>query len=274
MLPDFVVIGAMKGGTTSLYEYLKQHPDIGMSDMKELNYFVEEQNLVRGRDWYESQFNGAARLHGEASPNYSKYPTFAGVPERMHDLIPNVRLIYILRDPIARIVSHYTHNYIAGRENQRIDEALSGSGGEHYVACSRYFMQIEQFQQYFPSDALLVTTLEDLTRQPVETMERIFEFLGVDDTFAKQIDYRAHWETASRRRRNRFGQYLKVARETLPVTPSLPSPVARLLTRASRDAVEKPTLSPELEAKLVAQLSDDVERLRSYTGESFDCWRF
>ena len=82
MLPNFLIIGTMKGGTTSLYHYLGQHPEVFMTATKELHYFVAEKNLTRGASWYESNFRdaGAARAVGEASPDYTKYPLYRGVP--------------------------------------------------------------------------------------------------------------------------------------------------------------------------------------------------
>src|SRR5687768_14093660 len=98
MLPTFVIIGAMKCGTTSLHYYLAQHPEICMPQKKETDFFITEINYHRGRGWYESLFAQPAKITakacGEASPNYAKTWQFRGVPERMHDLLPQARLIY------------------------------------------------------------------------------------------------------------------------------------------------------------------------------------
>ena len=108
-LPNLIIIGAQKCGTTSLHYYLNLHPQILMSREKELNFFITERNWSKGVDWYRSQFVEKAEIYGESSPNYTDYIRFGGVPERMYSVVPDARLIYILRDPIERIVSHYVH---------------------------------------------------------------------------------------------------------------------------------------------------------------------
>jgi hypothetical protein len=112
--PDFIVIGAMKCGTTTLYRMLAEHPDIGMSRDKEPDFFIVEKNFRRGPQWYSDQFDHSARLHGEASPNYSKAEAFAGVPERIRSHCRGVRLIYAVRDPVVRFLSQYRHSWVIG----------------------------------------------------------------------------------------------------------------------------------------------------------------
>src|SRR5687767_12965591 len=110
-LPNLVVIGAQKCGTSGLHYYLGLHPEISTSEPKELNFFIAERNWPRGLDWYRSRFDGAAKVRVDASPNYSAYPQHTGVPERMADVIPSARLLYMVRDPIDRIAAHWVHNY-------------------------------------------------------------------------------------------------------------------------------------------------------------------
>ncbi|MCG8468872.1 MAG: hypothetical protein MJB57_11825 [Gemmatimonadetes bacterium] len=115
-LPNLVVVGAQKCGTSALHYYLDLHPAIAMSRPKELNYFIEDRNWSRGPEWYVKRFDGRAPVRGETSPNYTAHPTFDGVPERMAASIPDARLIYIVRDPIERIRAHWIHNYARRRE--------------------------------------------------------------------------------------------------------------------------------------------------------------
>src|ERR671915_544163 len=98
MLPNLIVIGAMKSGTTSLHNYLSLHPEIFMTEVKEPSFFTLEGNWWRGREWYEAQFPVAAKIRGESSPDYTKHPRHAGAPERMHAMIPDAKLVYLLRD--------------------------------------------------------------------------------------------------------------------------------------------------------------------------------
>ena len=108
-LPDLIIIGAMKCGTTSLHRYLDLHPEIIMSGQKGLNFFIPERNWGKGVDWYRPNFKGNALVSGEASPNYTNFPDFKGVAGCMHPIGPNARLIYMVRDPVDRILSHYMH---------------------------------------------------------------------------------------------------------------------------------------------------------------------
>jgi hypothetical protein len=102
LLPNLIVIGAMKAGTTSLHAYLSLHPEIFMSANKEPRFFTEEWNWHKGLEWYEAQFPERVTIRGESTPDYTKLPEIRNVPERIHSLIPDVRLIYLVRDPIDR----------------------------------------------------------------------------------------------------------------------------------------------------------------------------
>lgn len=103
MRPNLVVIGAAKCGTTSLHEYLNAHPQIAMSREKELDFFVAEKNWSRGLDWYEAQFEDAP-IRGESSVSYAAFPEYQGVPERIVRALPDARVIYLVRDPVERVV--------------------------------------------------------------------------------------------------------------------------------------------------------------------------
>src|SRR5437868_4814595 len=155
MLPTFIVIGAMKAGTTSLHLYLDEHPQVFMARPKELNFFAEEFNWSEGLDWYEARFEGAAGAQaiGEASPNYSMHPYRDGVPGRMASVIPDAKLVYVVRDPIARIRSHYAHHALRGETVRSIDEEVFAS--RQYVLASRYAHQIEQYLEHFDADRLV-----------------------------------------------------------------------------------------------------------------------
>jgi len=117
-LPNLIIIGAMKCATTSLHYYLNLHPQISMSEEKELDFFIHKNNWHKGIEWYKTNFTGNASVYGESSPNYTKYPFFNGVPERMHAVVPDAKLIYVVRDPIERIISHYIHTSVNKKKKQ------------------------------------------------------------------------------------------------------------------------------------------------------------
>jgi hypothetical protein len=207
-LPDFVIIGAQKSGTSSLYAYLAQHPDIAPALEKEVHYF--DYNFGRGEAWYRAHFPLAATLRrrerrsgrrqttGEASPYYLYHPR---VPERAAALVPGARLVAVLRDPVYRTQSHYHHEVTRGHETLSFPEALDqeprrlageeerllrddryyGYNHHHYSYQARgeYATQLERWLKHYPRERLLVLAAEELYAQPRETVNRVVEFLGL-----------------------------------------------------------------------------------------------
>ena len=125
VLPNLIVIGAERCGTTSLHRYLGAHPEIFMAKSKELDFFVTELSWRKGRGWYEKQFRNGSRVRGESSPSYTAYPVHEGVAERMAALVPDAKLVYLVRDPIERTLSGYHHQRALALENRPLADALS-----------------------------------------------------------------------------------------------------------------------------------------------------
>jgi hypothetical protein len=275
-LPSFLIIGAMKGGTTSLYHYLKAHPQVFMPQTKELHYFVAEKNLRRGVGWYQRQFRNAdhALAVGEASPDYTKFPLHQGVPERIAELIPEVRLIYVIRNPLERIRSHYRHDLACGRERRPIDQAVAGN--EHYLAPSRYALQIEQYLAHFRPEQLLVVTSERLRSDRATVLRRVHGFIGVGSEWSTPAQQLEHNSTADK---TAPGPLLRAARH-IPggarlrlLAPRQVKAAEQLLGRTKRPVDPAAgTLSPQLERQLLHELTADLTRLRTYLGEGFDAW--
>ena len=152
-----------------------------MARAKELNFFVARGSWAKGVDWYAAQFDGRATVRGESSPAYTNYPVHDGVPARMHSVVPDAKLIFLVRDPIERIVSQYIHDYSAGKVDRPIDETLAAGISAHpYVMRSKYFLQLEQYLAFFPREQILVLAQEDLLHDRAPTMSQVFEFLEVD----------------------------------------------------------------------------------------------
>lgn len=273
MFPDFIIIGAMKCGTSSLYHYLRLHPEIGMSDIKEVDYFVAENNFDEGVEWYKSRFRGSYEHYGEASPNYSKAHFFRGVPQRMHDLLPGVKLIYLVRDPIERLISHYTHNYSEGREHNSVSEVLSGDWNDnHYVMCSRYYWQLEHYLKFFPQDHILVVPSSRLKFDRRVALEQIFRFIGVDDSFYTEEYSSQMHKTNQKRRKGRVARYILESSVIKTLKGYIPEEVKNPVKRWTRPEVKKPELSQHLREKLRTYFQPDVEALQSLTGETFNDW--
>jgi len=183
--PNLFVIGAMKSGTTSLHEYLNTHPQIAMSEWKEPAFFVEELTLRRGEEWYLSLFENDEqyRYLGESSTHYTRLPVFQGVAERLYRFNPDARLIYIMRDPLERIVSHYWHNTQirdfkrGGGEPRSLSRAVKED--PQYLAFGDYATQLRPYIDLFGREALYVLTFEMLVQDPQRELNHIYEWLGL-----------------------------------------------------------------------------------------------
>jgi hypothetical protein len=184
--PNLFIVGAMKSGTTSLHNYLGAHPGVFMCEPKEPGYFVEELTLSRGPQWYSSLFDGAKdeTILGESSTHYAKLPVYRGVPERIAQFNEHARFIYVMRDPVQRVISHYWHNVRNLRwEAERRDMLTAVKRDPQYQAFSDYAMQLEPYIKLFGRDRIYVTTFESLTTEPCAAVQAVFRWLGVDQTY-------------------------------------------------------------------------------------------
>ena len=275
-LPTFLIIGTMKGGTTSLYHYLSVHPEVFMSETKELHYFVAEKNLPRGIGWYHQQFNAAgdAKAVGEASPDYTKYPLYQGVPERIARLIPSVRLIYVIRNPLERIRSHYLHDLARGRERRPIGEAVPGN--EHYLAPSRYALQIERYLEHFPRDQLLVVTSESLRHERHAAMRRIHDFIDVTPDLQRLFRTSSSIRRTGRRLLGFSSGRRATCRAPRAFACSRPGRSWPLSVcwarRGGRSTSSRARCRRSSTRQVLDELETDLARLCAHMDEGFDAW--
>ena len=270
-LPNLIIIGAMKCGTTSLHFYLRFHPQIRMSREKELDFFVEERSWSKGVEWYASRFR-PADVQGEASPNYSAALRFPGVPARMHAVVPDAKLIYLIRDPVERLVSHYMHNYSNGHESRTLTEAARDPV---YIDRSSYRRQLDHYLEYYPESSILVMEADELLHRRRAALRRVFEFLGVDpDVRDRRQALRRH-TSIRKRRRTATGDRIAETRlarwiESLP--PSLRWPARDLLYLPFSRRVPRPLLDTADRRELEARLREDAQGLRALTGLELARW--
>lgn len=268
MLPTFLIIGTMKGGTTSLFYYLAEHPRVRMAAMRESDFFVARRNHGKGLEWYESLYEGpeGPTAFGESSPNYAKRQIFPGVPERMHAAVPDARLIYCLRDPIDRIVSHWVHNASQGRERRTLEDALRDPHDSNYVLTSRYHYQIQAYLPYYDIDRILFVDSLDLRSDRKRTLRRTFAFVGVDPDYDSEAFDLLHHESSAKERPARMDRFVPSVRARNALRPILPSYLS-----APRP-IETPVLSPPVRGRLEDALRPDAEALRAMTGLAFPEW--
>ena len=178
------LVGAMRAGTTSLYNYLAQHPDIFPSSQKEPRFFCHPSQPVSEQRAYESLFAGRTRERWtfEASTHYARFPKYQGVAQRIRETFPEARIIYIVRSPVDRIASAYLHWRAHGRERRGFDEAVFSEPSE-YLDVSRYHMQLAQYRQVFPPERILILVFESFITDTRATVRRVCEFLDIDPAF-------------------------------------------------------------------------------------------
>jgi hypothetical protein len=275
-LPNLIIIGAMKCATTSLHYYLSLHPDISMSRVKELRYFVKEHNWHRGIEWYKSHFTDGISIRGEASPAYTKYPHFKDIAARMYATVPEAKLIYIVRDPINRILSHYMHYFTIGYDKRTLTDVLQELDDNNiYVALSKYYMQLEQYLAYYPKQHIFILTTEELYTHRVETLQKVFKFLGVSPSFNSAKFSRVKHPTSEKRRLNQIGQRLMNFSEKHinRYYPGLQRYLVRcFLCYPFSQHIEIPHLDERLRRDLEQVLREDMQKLRAFTGYHFSEW--
>lgn len=178
------VIGAMKCGTTTLFAYLSQHPEICENlYQKEPEYFSKDsapRDLKEYyRQWFPRPFKRQVAL--EASTGYTKMPAFPNVADRLKSLPGKKHFIYLVRDPVERIESHMAHNIAANEK--KIDDLFTEGSLEHLLAVSSYASQLDAYRSAFPGQQVLLLDFEDLKTRPLETAKRVCHHMGINDAF-------------------------------------------------------------------------------------------
>jgi hypothetical protein len=283
-LPTFFIIGAPKAGTTSLHFYLDQHPQIQMSANKEPRFFAGPENgipyppgRISGLDEYEQLFDPAVPVRGEASTDYAIHPRRQGAPERIKELVPQARFLYLVRDPIERTISHYRMRVAFLGERRTLREALSDFSDPRspYIWPSLYASQLEQYLRQFRQDRIKIVDQAELLAQRRVTLRDIFTFLSVDDALdSSRFD---DVLSSSREWRAYAPGYARVVdRVVAPAVRWVPRGLRRSVRRAIDGLLWQPLQPPTLDADLRARLEDlyisDAERLRALTGMAFPTW--
>ncbi|MCL6538072.1 MAG: sulfotransferase domain-containing protein [Acidothermus sp.] len=300
-LPDFLIIGAPKAGTTALYAALRAHPEIFMSPVKEPRFFLCDpdtppprrggpgdaqtyQEYVWRRGDYEALFAAAppGSVKGEASPFYL---WDRAAHRRIRQLIPHAKLIAVLRDPIERAYSNWAHLYSAGLETHDLLTACEQEPARvragwapfwRYVELGRYGEQLRDLYRVFPRQQVLVLRYRDLRERPADVLDDIARFLGVRTGTICEIpvenvrphppeNRRARALTAVLRMGSRIGHLFPPRLRELARTP--------LLGALHREAGPRPPLTAAQRAVLLRYFEADIALLEEVTGQSFESWR-
>jgi hypothetical protein len=283
-LPTFFIIGAPKAGTTSLHHYLDQHPEIQMSANKEPRFFAGPENgvpyppgRVSALADYEKLFDPTVAVRGESSTDYAIHPRRTGAPARIKQLVPDARFLYLVRDPVARTISHYQMRVAFLGERRTLAEALDDFSDRRspYLWPSLYASQLDQYLREFSHERIMVIDQADLLADRRGTLRQIFSFLSVkpgvdsarfDDVLSSSREWRAYSP-----RYSRF-----VDRFVAPATKWVPRGVRRAARRSLESRlwpeVGTPTVDDDLLGRLHELYAGEAQRLRALTGKSFPTW--
>ena len=290
MLPNFIMIGAAKAGTTALYWYLAEHPQVFMSPMKETNYFAygldEQGHLLYGdpelhrfrvQSWseYEALFTGAgdAAAIGEVSPIYLECPQAAA---RIRERLPGARIICGLREPVDRAYSDYLM-YLRSRgrrfdpEHDLTPASVWALPDSHWMQISRYHEMLSRYFDAFPREQIHIFLFDDLKLDLQGVIRDMYRFLEVDPTFEPDLEtpHNVGGVPASMRLERLLTSHA-IRRAAEPLIPKgVADRVRRLRTRNLRRA---PSLPTELKSELMGRFREDIAKTSELTGRSLDHW--
>jgi hypothetical protein len=208
-------------------------------------------------------------VRGECSPNYTKRHLFDRVPERIASVCPDVKLIYLVRDPVERTLSHYHGSCLQGREDRTLDAAVAGGKQSNYVRTSCYHWQLHPYLNRFSAEDLLVLSTERLGAAPEATLRTVYRFLGVDPEVQSSRAGQRFNASSEKKRQDPWVRWLS---EQVPqplkdsLRPYLP------LHWLPGERVPRPTPAPEVRAHLEGILHPEAESLRALTGRDFEEW--
>lgn len=273
--PDFIIIGAMKCATSSLHEQLAMQPGIVMSTPKEPNFFSNDEIYARGIDWYLSLFDAATDgdLCGEASTHYTKLPTYPQTVERMvQQLGTDLRLIYVMRHPIDRLVSQYVHEWSQRVIEVPIDEAIEKH--PELIAYSQYTIQLAPFIEAFGRERILPVFHDHVSNHPQATLEAVCRFVGYNRT--------PKWQT-NEARSNVSRERLRTSplRDALVFNPVVNAVRRTLVPQGVRNWIkgfwqmkERPTLCDANLQRLRELFDEDLAELGRWFGLDLSCANF
>lgn len=288
--PDFVIIGAAKSGTTTLWQYLCRHPQIGVSREKEPEFFADKFKL--GWSWYRDLFAdvGPDQRCGDASTMYTWWQDYPLAARRIGEFLPDARLIYIMRHPVDRLYSDYG-------EQIRTQRALGTLGPEldtfesflehfpHLVTASEYFTIIQEYRNYFARDALLLLLLDDLRADPTGVLRRVCWHIGIDHKLDLVANDQVHANDADTYRHWQLRVGLTRSLRAIPGVEWLGGLVPRTwrerayraLERSSRAARIRAELAPapmlaETRRRLIDRFREPTQQLAEYLGRDLSHW--
>jgi hypothetical protein len=249
-----------------LFQYLDAHPQIALSPVKELNFFSRPAYERKGVDWYRNRFpkRDSRFAIGEASTSYTTYPYSPDVAARIAAYNPEMRLVYVVRNPIERYVSHFLQRTKAGHETRQFDETFQDLEKETFAWQGRYYYQLSQYLRVFPKEQLMVISFDQIKSDANQVVQELYRFLGVPEFSREEVTGKTHNAAGMVYRKNAFG--LKVLRfyHAYIEQKNLPFRFKKLFTTVANwgaTPVQKPVLKPEQRQQLIDFYREDSRRL-------------
>lgn len=271
MIDNFgLIVGAMKCGTTSLFGYLEEHPQVASCQPKEPNFFADDTNWSRGFEWYQNLWNFNPKIHRiaiDGSTHYTKIPQSPNAAERVATIDAKFKFIYIMRNPFDRIESHYIHGHQVGWLKSDLSKGVDPSA----VNICRYAMQIREYYKRFPAEDILLLNFDELKQNPQRLMKKVCDFLDIDPDYS----FQRIGQALNSRRTNQAKKKMDYAliQPFKPATKFLPqkfrSAVSQRLGRHSKFVFK---LNPEQKNSILLELEDDLVSLRSDYGFDISSW--
>ncbi len=274
LLPSFIIIGAMKSATTTLYEQLSAQSGIFMPELKEPNYFSDDEQFSRGISWYSSLFDTAldSELLGEASTHYTKLPTYPQTIQRLSEQIESPKLIYVMRHPVDRLISQYIHEWTQGNINVCIDEAINKYN--KLIDYSRYAYQLSPYIDKYGKENILPVFFENIKSRPQLELERICKFIGYSQ---KPVwNHNLLPSNVSKDRIRKFPLYELLVETELArmLRRAIVPKSVRNILKENFKMNKRPVLSIESSNILETEFNKDLSKFNNWFGYDFNCANF
>ena len=271
---DAMIIGAMKCGTTTLADQLKAHPEVAFCRRKEPEFFSKNTDWRKGLDGYHALFDGVpGRVRMEASTGLTFYPFFnRGIWKDLYEYNPDLRFIYLVRDPIDRVISHYMHIRERGFTDLPIDEALRTIG--LMLNVTRYHAQVSPYIETFGRDQVLILLFEDLVKDRERTLGKVASHLGIDPTLFPPQQRHSNRSVGGRKHLHRFDAPPFWAKAIMKLAPARFKDLIwqRIAYDPSRSFSSRPELASEWREAVVRMLRSDIEALERLLDRDLSAW--
>lgn len=270
MLVNFIILGAQKCGTTTLFNTLSKHPALIHSVPKEPHFFIKKDFRRKIGEYHKLFHLKEDSLYFEASTSYTNYPNYdLNTHEKIYEYNPEMKFIYIIRNPVDRVISSYMHSYMRGYTDLNIEEAILNKRG--LIDQTRYYTQIIPYIRTFGRDQVLILEFNDVVQNTAGTIKEICSFLKIDDSPFTADDFDLHSNRSVRtvKRHHKFD------------SPSLPLKVIRkffpnfwekIVYNDDRKFTSKPELSSDVKKMIINLVELDIIAIGDLTGKDYSSW--